>query len=182
MSDKPATEENEDDPPFVMLKPGWGGSFRRTIRDNNGEPICRLTFKEGEAAPIEDDHIASLYADIGVALVIAYRDEHGRFKPDWDGTMDVVNERDGTERVPEVAESIDPSDDDAADITALVDAGIDTETAKVLGEHAATEGLEWVLDPEAIKTKLAEGFDMTSLKHVGKGRLTTIQTALGLEA
>lgn len=77
---------------------------------------------------------------------------------------------------------VENADDSAADVVAdqakLIEAGLSQELvdalAKNLGEHP------WVTDPEQIKAKVGEGFDLTKLSDIANGRSKQIRTALGI--
>ena len=56
---------------FVQLKPGWPGTFRRTVRDKDKKIVRVLEFQYGEPPQeITDElELAAIKVDIGNALI-----------------------------------------------------------------------------------------------------------------
>lgn len=85
----------------VMLKGGWPGSFRRTIRDEEGQPVKDdtgaervLEFGKGQIRELSADELEAVRDDIGKSLVIAKveKDDKPVPKPDSDATRKFVED------------------------------------------------------------------------------------------
>lgn len=54
---------------IVMLKRDWGGPFRRSVYDSQGNRVKTLVFNPGEPVELAEDELAAVKSDIGPALV-----------------------------------------------------------------------------------------------------------------
>lgn len=63
--------------PHVMLKPGWPGTFHRTLRRPDGSSRS-VEFGKGQPVELSDAEVASVLPDLGRALVPVNLDEKGR--------------------------------------------------------------------------------------------------------
>lgn len=63
--------------PHVMLKPGWPGTFHRTLRTPAGGSRA-VEFGAGQPIELSDAEVASVLPDLGRALVPVNLDEKGR--------------------------------------------------------------------------------------------------------
>ncbi|QDV40889.1 hypothetical protein Enr13x_07250 [Stieleria neptunia] len=79
-----------------------------------------------------------------------------------------------------VQETDDGGDVDPGDKSKLLGAGLSPELAEALAKNA--EEHPWVMDPEQLKVKVADGFDLTQLTDIAGGRAKQIRTALGVAA
>ncbi|QDV84991.1 hypothetical protein [Planctomycetes bacterium TBK1r] len=78
-------------------------------------------------------------------------------------------------------ETTDGDEDvDPGDKSKLLAAGLSAELAEALAKNADKHA--WVMDPEQINSKVAEGFDLTKLTDIAGGRAKQIRTALGIVA
>jgi hypothetical protein len=66
------------------------------------------------------------------------------------------------------------------DLSRLVGAGIHEDIALKLAANVKVEGDEWLLDPDAIRTKLTEGYKLEDLDEIGKVAAKKIKAALGV--
>lgn len=62
--------------PELMLRPGWPGSFRRTV--GAGKKARLLKFPPGQPVSVTEAEMKALQPDIGVALFKVERDEKDR--------------------------------------------------------------------------------------------------------
>ena len=57
---------------------------------------------------------------------------------------------------------------------------LDDELVEALEQNVEIHG-DWVLDPDQIRAKVAAGFDLKDLKHIGVRRAADLKIALGIE-
>lgn len=92
-------------------------------------------------------------------------------------TVDSVNRLHKALGIPVVDEQVSTEPNaNASDKSMLIAAGLSQELADALGKNV--ESHPWVMDPESIKSKVKEGFDLTSLSDIGAGRSKQIKIAL----
>lgn len=60
----------------LMLKPGWPGSFRRSVGE--GKKARKLVFLPNQPVEVKPAELSELNADLGVAIFEIERDEKGR--------------------------------------------------------------------------------------------------------
>lgn len=65
---------------LVMLRGGWPGTFRRTVRDGKGRAVKQLVFELGQVVDLSKADMAAVAYDIGKALLPVRLDELGRPK------------------------------------------------------------------------------------------------------
>lgn len=63
---------------LVMLARGGNGTFRRSVRDDDGKVTRTLTFEPGVPQELSGADLKAVQDDIGKALVLAELDEKGR--------------------------------------------------------------------------------------------------------
>tara|TARA_A100001391_G_scaffold8174_1_gene5338 strand:+ start:572 stop:1087 length:516 start_codon:yes stop_codon:yes gene_type:complete len=151
-----AKNKNADAPTMVTLKPSWGRSFRRFVRDKDGAIVKELTFSADIATVVSDDEIDLLLPDIGNALVIAFPDEHGRVKIDWEGTAAVVEMRDGKS-----SQEPDP-------VASLIAAGLDRKIAELLVANGKALPDERLLSPEGVIAYVGADNSIEKLEGLGE--------------
>jgi hypothetical protein len=171
---------------WVSLIPGDPTPFRRCIRDEKGDVARKLEFLADQPLELTDEEFAVVQGDIGRTLCVCEpsKDSPDRFRVDWNGT-DKVHEdvhgvvlprqskpvNVGAGQQPKV-DPVEPADPEA-------DVELSDELIEALEKNVVEHG-EWVLDPDAIKEKVAAGFDLTSLTDIGKARAADLKKALGI--
>ena len=71
----------------IMIKPGRGETFRRTVRDADGNALRVLEFFQGRPTDIDDQQdLAAIREDLGVSLVVAKEVQVPRWKADDEAT------------------------------------------------------------------------------------------------
>lgn len=63
---------------FVMVKPGWPGSFHRSVFGPKGERLRLLKFDPGEVYEVEGDNLAAITGDLDLSLVEVFADGKDR--------------------------------------------------------------------------------------------------------
>ena len=76
----------------VMLSASRRGTFRRCLRDSQGEITDVLLFEPQEAVQIEDALVSAIAKDIGHALTICTANKMGQYKPDLEATKKFMAE------------------------------------------------------------------------------------------
>jgi len=64
---------------LLMLRRGWPGSFRRSVRDEKGEIVRTVEFQSNEPQEIKPEEMPFFANDIGNALV-AVKEDDGRIR------------------------------------------------------------------------------------------------------
>lgn len=171
---------------WVSLIPGDPMPFRRSVRDDKGELVRKLEFLPDQPLELTDEEFAVVQNDVGRTLCVCEpsKDSPERFRVDWSGTDKVhkdthgvvlprqskpVNVGAGQQPKVDPVENADPEDD----------VELSEELIEALEKNVEKHG-EWVLDPDAIKEKVAAGFDLTSLTDIGRARAADLKTALGI--
>ena len=149
-------KKSEESPTLVTVKPSWGTSFRRFMRDADDVVTKELRFNSSTATIVTDGEIDLLLPDIGNALVIAYLDKEGRVKIDWDGTAAVVEMRDGKK-----TDEPDPTE-------SLVTAGLDRKTAEKLVANGLALPDDRLLSPEGVIAYVEAGNSIEKLDALGE--------------
>lgn len=142
---------------LVGLNRKWQGEFSRSVRDEKGEVVERLTFTRGNPLELTEEQLEAVKGDIGNALVII--GENG--KADKKETADVVNGDEGeTEEITQVADSlipeaiqkklIDAGIKELCDLAELIESGDDWwKDVKGVGEPSAKEIVQALKQHEA---------------------------------
>lgn len=161
---------------MLMLRPGSKAPFQRCIREK-GKVVQRLSFPPGTPVEMTDQgSVDAVYADVGKALVIVELNEHGQPHVDWEATQEVVEERERAEQGDDYEEtqSVDPT-------VPLIQAGVSEDNAKLLELNVKKHG-DWLLNPEAIVTKVKEGFKLSTLAKIGDVTAAEIADQLGIKS
>ncbi len=71
----------------IMIKPGRGEQFRRTVQDSDGNELRVLEFFQGRPTDIDDQQdLAAIREDLGVSLVVAKEVQVPRWEADDEAT------------------------------------------------------------------------------------------------
>lgn len=69
----------------ILLRPNWPATFRRAVRDADGQTVKILEFYQGKPVLLDDADFEVVRGDMGTALTWAVVDESGNpvNKPDY---------------------------------------------------------------------------------------------------
>lgn len=90
--------------PELMLKPGWPGSFRRSVGE--GKKSRTLVFLPNDPVEVKASEVDDLKADIGAAIFEVERDEKGRVRFIETGVVEPDPTQGPTKRELEAAGSV----------------------------------------------------------------------------